>query len=667
MPIVKMSRFTLAGLLSEREGVLLALQRLGAVQIEDASTQLDAWVAVDDDSTSPPSVAGSRIEVQTAEGCTARLASLIANTVRALPKKKSLFTIRRKVRKSVFEEAASREREIWDVVEQLEKSFSRISHLRGQRTRLTAAIDVLEPWRDIPFDLSEDGTDRVRVWVGSMPAGERFDGFRSELAARHAESHVVVLPPFSGASPSSKVEEPVRFLVAVMREEEEDVRSLLKSHAFLQIPAHGEQGTPAEVIARLQAEFAGIETELDESEAACMAMGTASLVDFEILHDLWFMKLEHANANTRLGETGSTFVISGWVPEGLSQKVEQGLHSRFTVAIATRPPMPGEDFPVLLKNHPLVRPYEVITEMFSTPSTGEIDPNPLLAPFFFVLFGLMLGDAGYGLLLAAGSAALVWGVGVQGNMRRMCLLFIQGSLAGIVSGLMFGSFFGDIVTVTSQNRISFPTLWFNPLTDPIRMLAFSMILGVLHILTGMCAKAYVLILKGKIVDAVLDVGSWFALFLGFGLLAVGGIVGKIGTGLVLVAVLSIIWFSARDSKRPAIRIFKGIYNLYGITGYFGDVLSYSRIMALGLAGGVIAMVINKMGSIGGFGFFGIVVFIVVAVFGHALNLALSTLGAYVHTSRLQYVEFFGKFYEGGGQAWAPLRSRTKYTEIVSND
>jgi len=659
-----MHRFTLVGLLPERDAVLLALQRLGAVEIEDGTTREEVRLAAQTSETGE--ARNARSAVQMSEAQVARLSGLLTESVRILPGKKAMFSIRRKVAKSDFEAAAAREAAIDASAGRLEASLQQAAHLRGQRMRLTSALDVLDFWRDVDLDLSTDGTARVRFWAGTMTGGDRFDEFRATLAERHPANHLVVLPPTvsSVAPPSRGVPEVVRFLVAVLREEEDDVRALLKSHGFVQIPAHGESGTPAQVCARLSAELEAVERGIATAEAECLALARASRDDFEILHDLWLMRLEHARAVAQVGTTGRTFLAVGWVPEKLGAQVEQALRSRFSIAVAMRTPLKGEEFPVLLKNHPLVRPYEVITEMFSTPSTGEIDPNPLLAPFFFLLFGLMLGDAGYGLLLMVGCAALVWGVGVQGNLRRMCLLFIQGSVAAVVSGFLFGSFFGDIVTVASQGRAAFPVVWFDPLTDPIRMLAFSMILGLLHVFTGMGAKAYILILRGQWIDAVLDVGSWFILIVGLGLLVVGGILGTVGLVLAVTGAATIVLFSARDSRKPPIRIFKGLYNLYGITGYFGDILSYSRIMALGLAGGVIAMVVNKMGSIAGFGWTGILVFLVVAVFGHALNLALSTLGAYVHTSRLQYVEFFGKFYEGGGRPWAPLKSRTKYIEII---
>jgi V/A-type H+-transporting ATPase subunit I len=334
-----------------------------------------------------------------------------------------------------------------------------------------------------------------------------------------------------------------------------------------------------------------------------------------------------------------------------------------------RSPLKGEEFPVLLKNHPLVRPYEVITEMFSPPSTRDVDPNPILAPFFLLFFSMMLSDAGYGLVLAAGCALLIWKFKVTGGLRSMCLFKFQGSLVSVIWGLLFGGFFGDILTVATSGRFSFPTIWFNPMEDPIKLMIWSMLFGTMHLFAGMLTKAYILIITGKWVDAVLDIFTWIILITGLGLLLAGSssgmpILAAAGKYMVLGSAAVLLLFGGRDSKNPIMRIIKGLIGLYGITGYFSDILSYTRILALSLATGVIAMVVNMLGGIAGKGFIGILLFIIIGLLGHTLNLALSTLGCYVHTSRLQYVEFFSKFYEGGGRIWNPLSVKTKYIHIM---
>ena len=646
MPVVSMRRITAAGPMSAHDGVLLALQKLGAVEVEDLSARSDTGLEL-----SKPDAALRETGAEIG-----RLAAALDLSRRINPKKKPMFTLKRRVPTVEAEAVAERGPQLWAAVDTLERDTERVAALKGRLARLRATTDLLRPWQDVKMDLAEEGTARVHVWVGMLPSGARFEDFTAQLAARHPESHLEVF---------SRDEEVTRVAVAVLREEEEDVRNLLKRCGFsrLVVPTAGHGATPAERIASLQEEREAVALEIEQLEAS-RKEAAQFVPELEILHDDATTRLDRLLAEARVGRTGSVFVLSGWVPTPLSETVESALRGRFPVAVELRAPEPGEDFPILLKNHPLVQPYEVITRMFSTPNSSEIDPNPLVAPYFFLLFGMMLGDAGYGLLLALGTAFLIWGVKVQGNMRQMCQFMFQGSFAAIASGLLFGSFFGDIVSVLSGQRVAFPMLWFDPLKDPVRMMIVAMAIGVFHVFTGLAAKAYILILRGKPWDAVLDVGSWYVCLIGLGLIAVGGVVGQVGTWMAIAGSSSVILFSARDTKNFIVRCFKGLYNLYGITGYFSDILSYSRILALGLAGSVIAMVINMMGSIAGFTWIGIPMFILVALAGHGLNLALSTLGAYVHTSRLTYVEFFGKFFEGGGRPWEPLRSRRKHTDIV---
>ena len=646
MPVVRMKRITAAGPMSVRSGVLRALQSLGAVEVEDLGLRADTGLEPD---RPDPVLRETSLRID-------RLAAAISLSLKIRPVKKPMFTLKRRISAAEADAVAAREAELWQAVEILERNTERIASDKGRLARLRAATDLLRPWSGVAMDLTDEGTGRVHVWFGTLPGGDPCRDFEAQLAERHPESHFEVF---------SQDEEVARVAVAVLREEEEDVRSLLKRHGFarLSVPLQGRGRTPAEWIAALEEERKGIQDGIEALEKERLE-AAAEVPSFEILLDGRTDLLARLQAEARVGRAGGVFVLSGWVPAPIAATVESALQGAFPVAVELRDPEPGEEFPVLLRNRALVRPYEVVTRMFSTPNAGEIDPNPLVAPYFFLLFGLMLGDAGYGLLLAAGCALLVWGVKVQGNMRQMCLFMFQGSFAAIGSGLLFGSFFGDFVSVVSSGRAAFPKIWFDPLLDPVKMMIVAMAIGVVHVFTGLAAKAYILILRGKWLDAVLDVLPWYLTLIGLGLLALGGVVGTVGTVMALTGAGMVILFSARDSKRFLLRIGKGLYNLYGITGYFSDILSYSRILALALAGSVIAMVVNMMGSIAGFSWIGVPLFILVALAGHGLNLALSTLGAYVHTSRLTYVEFFGKFFEGGGRPFEPLAGKRKHTDIV---
>ena len=321
-----------------------------------------------------------------------------------------------------------------------------------------------------------------------------------------------------------------------------------------------------------------------------------------------------------------------------------------------------EEYPILLKNNRLVKPFEVIGEMFSPPSTQEADPSPWVAPFYFFFFGIMLSDVAYGLILTVLSAVLVYKVKVAGDFRRMSQMLMYCGISSTIWGLLFGGFFGDMLSVLSDGKINMPAIWFNPMDDPTALMVWSIVFGVIHLFAGMFANALNLFRNGRGMDAVFDIFPWYLIIIGIGLM-IGNIGGQAGMIVALAGVAIILLFGGRPAKNPIVRLFKGLGALYNITAYLSDILSYTRILALVLATSVIAMVVNLMGFMIGPTIPGIILFVVVAVAGHGLNLALSALSAYVHTSRLHYVEFFGKFYSGGGRMWRPLRQKTKYTEI----
>jgi V/A-type H+-transporting ATPase subunit I len=246
---------------------------------------------------------------------------------------------------------------------------------------------------------------------------------------------------------------------------------------------------------------------------------------------------------------------------------------------------------------------------------------------------------------------------------------------------MFGGYFGDLLDIISEGffgvkQVVIPPLWFSPSLEPMRMLSFSMLFGLIHLLTGLTIKLFN-ILRTKDYKAILyDVVFWYMLILGsvFGLMSVDIFTNTLGLSFILpasaglvagiiaaIGAVGIIATNGRESRNPFKRFLKGLYALYGITGYLSDVLSYSRLLALGLATGVICTVINKMAAMTiGLPILGPIFFIIIVIGGHIFNIAINVLGAYVHTTRLQYVEFFGKFYDGGGRRFQPLKINTKY-------
>lgn len=300
------------------------------------------------------------------------------------------------------------------------------------------------------------------------------------------------------------------------------------------------------------------------------------------------------------------------------------------------------------------------------------------------MFGLMLSDAAYGLIMIIGCTYCLKKIkNLEPGFRKMLKMFLYCGISTTFWGFMFGSFFGDAVNVIATTFFGRPDIrlapiWFEPVSLPMKMLVFAFALGILHLFTGLGIKLYSCVKGGSVTDALYDAGFWYMLVGGailylltmpmftdmLGLsFVVPAAVGNVCAVLAVIGAVGIILTSGRESKNWFKRILKGLYGVYGVTSYLSDILSYSRLLALGLATSVISTVFNKMGSMLGGNIFGAIVFILVFLIGHSLNLAINALGAYVHTNRLQFVEFFGKFYEGGGRKFEPFAIHTKYYKV----
>ena len=366
--------------------------------------------------------------------------------------------------------------------------------------------------------------------------------------------------------------------------------------------------------------------------------------------------------------------------------MESALTSKFDIAIDFSSPSDDDEVPVVLQNNGFSSPVEGVLESYSLPGKGEVDPTSVMAIFYYILFGMMLSDAAYGLIIVAACGfVLAKYKNIKSGMKKALKMFLFCGISTTFWGVLFGSYFGDVIDVVStnffNNPITVPALWFVPLNEPMRMLAFSFGIGIIHLFTGLFMQLYELVLARKFKDAIYDVVSWYLLVGGLVVYMLSvpmitemlvlnfilpPIVGNIGIISASIGALLILFTAGRESKSPFKRLLKGLYGLYGVTGYLSDILSYSRLLALGLATGVIAQVFNKMGTMAGNGPVGIILFVIVFLVGHTMNIAINLLGAYVHTNRLQFVEFFGKFYEGGGRKFSPFFVNTKYFNVTED-
>ena len=557
---------------------------------------------------------------------------------------------------------------IIELDKQLADSISGIPKLEDQKK-------ALEPWMkfDLPLDFA--GTRTTAVFTGSLQGEYTRDALYTELKKLSG------VETFECDIISAESTQTCIFLVCE-KKDQQAVREALRRLNFAAPPVSGLN--PVERMKQIDAQIAE-EIKLQEKLLKEIEELSSYRNDIRFASDYFRIRAEKYGVISQLLQSRRVFCLEGYIPETSAQALASQLESRFDAAVEINDLKKKEKPPVLLKNNAFATPLEGITESYSLPGKKEIDPTFISACFYYILFGIMLSDAGYGLLLVLGTAFILWKFGrtMEAGMKKFMQMFLLCGISTTFWGIMFGSFFGDAISVIGTTFLGkgegfgLKPVWFEPLSEPMRMLTFCFILALIHMFVGLGAKAYMLLKEGKVMDMIYDVVLWYVLLIAcvVFLLTVPTMADMLGVStlsatwqkpagiLMAVSAVGIILTGGRESKNWFKRILKGLYSLYGISSWLSDILSYSRLLALGLATGVIATVFNSMGSMGGNSPGGVVMFIIVFLIGNVLNLAINALGAYVHTNRLTYVEFFGKFYEGGGTAFRPFAVNTKYYKI----
>ena len=427
------------------------------------------------------------------------------------------------------------------------------------------------------------------------------------------------------------------------------------------------KGPPKENIASVEARIKEYDTKAMKIEEQLKEIGD----ELEVLRygcDALSLKIQREEANDLLVLTQTAYGFSAWVPVDRKPDIinileEYNCEYEFKPASQEN----DDDPPVLFKNKLVPKSSEAVVQMYSMPSYYSVDPNYVVAPFFSLIFGMMLSDAAYGIILFLGGLLILKKLDISRNMQGIVRTLMFGGLSAIFWGIIFGSWFGDIATVVARTffNVNFVMPSFvNPLDDPVTVLVMSLAMGLIHIMVGMGVKAYMLIIRGRVWSAVFDVGFWYLVMIGIGLFALSNSLSTVGMYIAISGATGLILTQGRSKKGFFSKLIGGVASLYNSIGYFSDILSYSRILALGLSTAVIASVFNEMGSMFGGGILGALILLVVFLIGHVFNIMISSFGSYVHTARLQYVEFFGEFYEGGGRPFEPYRLVTKYCHVV---
>ena len=643
MAIVKMKKLSLLVSRADRENILRELMLLGCVEISEPDELLE-----DPDLSQLVSRENAGLDNYRAQQTS--LARGLEVLSRYVPYKTNFLAIKPEITGDLLldeKDSAT----CLELAKALDTLDNRINKIISDENNERNLIESLTPWKALSLPLNSEGTGTCNVILGAVAATFDFDALQNELHAAAPEAEAFLVS--SGAE--------LHYLCIIcMKSAQPAVAEVLRRYNFSQTAHKNMQGTAEENIKKAETRLRGLGDE--KSDISAQITAAAEYRDtLQLCSDHIGTKIARAEAAEKLLGTDYSLALTGWATAPSEPELYMVL-SKYACAWELSDPSPEEyaNVPVLLKNNPATRPLSMVTEMYSLPAYGSVDPNPPMMPFFVLFYGLMMADMGYGLIMLIAAILVKRRKPTGGTKTFFDLLFLCG-ISTFVIGALTGGLFGDApAQIAGLFGATFSMPYkplFDPLNDTVMVLIGAFALGAIHIIFGMGISFVKQVKDGHAIDAVLDIGSWWILFAGIALGALG-----ISWWVAIVGVAMIVLTGGRKSKNIFGKIGGGIGKLYDITGYFGDILSYSRVMALMLAGGVIAQVFNTLGALTG----NVVTFIIIFAAGHALNFGLNLLGCYVHDMRLQCLEFFGKFYEDGGRPFSPLSVKTKYNRFVGN-
>lgn len=634
-----MKHLRLLGMESEREALLKAMQDMECVEISsiDGSEEaLKSGFAKPDDKA-----------LMSAQEASRAYRTALASLDRFAPEKKGMFRKRQGVSRATFFSAESEEN-ARTAAETINKDTRRLGEIESERTKNGALRATLAPWLTVDAPLGgADGA--LAVFFGTAGLNVTDDALKAL-----ADSLDGLLTWQQASSDRS-----LRYLLVMCHGSvKERALSALRDLGFSTVSFRGMTGTAKENDKALAENLAALEKERQEIEQRIAGLGGKREALLEA-SDRAAIALRREEAKSRLVGTDKVFLLEGWLPADRCAALEKALEP-FTCAIETREPTEDEypQVPVQLKNNKLTRPLNMVTEMYSLPAYGTLDPNPLMAPFFILFYGIMMADMGYGLLMMIASVIISKKYRPKGTSGELFSLLGLCGISTFIMGALTGGFFGDFLTqlvaiVSPGTVFALPKL-FDPLDDLTMILIGSMALGMVQIVTGMAISLIEKCKRKKFLDAFFEEITWWIVFVGIALLALGKGAAVLYVGCALVLLGPIVQGKGWGKLTG---VFGSLYN--HVTGYFGDILSYTRLMALMLAGSVIAQVFNMLAAMPG----NVIAFIIISMLGNAMNFGLNLLGCYVHDLRLQCLEFFNKFYVDGGKPFRPMTLDTEYVDL----
>ncbi|MBI5789633.1 MAG: V-type ATP synthase subunit I [Candidatus Schekmanbacteria bacterium] len=659
MAIEKFKKIQILAHASRREALLDELQQISGVQILNWR---ESSLAEEEQSAQEISTSTHEIDARLnkAEYCLKYIQPFIP----PLSLKEKLAKITPKVTLEQLKQLAE-SFSLEQIYEHCQLMEQQISEAHLQLQQLQTQIQDLQPWINLNVTLDTlQKTETVYFYPLRIPADSR-EEFPQVLASHlNHRNHLIEV----GIGDDSHY-----LIVIILHEDKPLLEGMLTEKAIERIHLPALPDIPQNIIQKSQNEIEQIQNKLQriQEEKKQLVRHKESL---ELLYDYYFNLKKQMSVQSDLLHTHHALIFEGWIKQSRADETKRHLENKFKeIVVNLRDTMTGEAPPVDLYNKNIVKPFEVITKLYGLPHADELDPTPLLAPFFFIFFGLCMADVGYGFILVAGALWALYSLILRNQTRQTMRLILFIGISTILAGAITGGWFGDMIDLLPAafaplKAMKNQLMLFDPIKEPFKFIIVALTLGFIQVWFGVLVEMYDNIKHKNWESAYLLKLPWLALLLGLVIYIIeitqnlSGAVTLVRQIMVYGGTVVLLFLSQVQEKGIFGRIFKGFLELYTIIGYASDILSYSRLMVLGLAGGVIAMVVNQMAMLTtGIPVVGYVLMVLIMIGGHIFNFAIGILGAFVHSVRLQFVEFFPKFFEGGGKSFQPFAWEGKYS------
>ena len=664
MAKVKLMHFELIAMLEDSKKLIDYLQRLGITELSDVDGEETAALTKYQTSSLVQMYERKQKAVQTAVAGVEKYANIHRSLIQQ-------FTDYTEIEYHDYRRLCEQADSVMAICDYVNAQLAEIETLHADIMRQKAQITYYRPWEALDIPMNTRRTPATEIFIGQFKSQMQKEDILDRLA--------VQIPEVEGVTAEIVSSDKLQTCAVILchQSDASAVEQGLRAIGFVR-PDH-----PAKTLPRLAIDQCKQTIEQNEAQikehGERIAKYAEAYESMRMLADYYTAQKEKYLSMEKAVTSNNTILLEGYVPERHAQQLRYDVERRFCAQMElSEPDYKNEDVPVLIENRDFAAGVESISNMYSPPSNRDLDPNPVMAFFYYLLFGMMLSDAGYGLLMVIFGLVAKYKVKVQGATRKTASFVLYCGISTTIWGILFGGFFGDLIPTICTTFLGWETapkmaLWFEPTADSIKLMLFSFLIGIIHLFTGLAIRFVTLCKQRDYVGAVCDTVPVYLFVTGLAIIGkdfiepVSASVKSVGGKLLLAGAILIVLTAGRSAKNIIGKLGGGVYALYNnTTGYLGDILSYSRLLALNLVTGVIASVVNMLAAMMG----NVVVFVIILIAGHTLNIAINLIGTYVHTCRLQYVEYFSKFYEGGGKVFTPFKinlQHFKFKEDSFND